>query len=99
MLGSRSSKVRARLSVKVVPGASRDEIVGWMGDTLKVRVVAAPERGRANAAVEAVIAGALGVSQDSVRVVSGHTVPRKIIEIAGLNGADIELRLPGSCRA
>jgi uncharacterized protein (TIGR00251 family) len=70
-----------RLHVKVVPGASRDEVVGLMGDTLKVRVIAAPERGKANAAVERTIAAALGLPSGNVRIVAGHTSPRKIVEI------------------
>ena len=36
-----------RLSLKVVPESSRDEIVAWLGDVLKVRVKATPENGRA----------------------------------------------------
>ena len=49
-----------RLELKVVPKASRDRVVGWLGDRLKVQVRAAPERGKANAAVEALLAEILG---------------------------------------
>lgn len=49
----------ARLTVKVVPGSSRDQIVGWLGDALKVKVTAPPEKGRANAAVVAILADRL----------------------------------------
>jgi len=71
----------SRISVKVVPGASADEIVGWIGDVLKVRVSAPPERGRANAAVCALLAKALRVTDSQVTVVAGGASPRKIVEI------------------
>jgi uncharacterized protein (TIGR00251 family) len=84
----------ARLSVKVVPGASRNEIVGWMGETLKVRVSAPPERGRANEAVQELLAASLGVPASDVRIVSGGSSPRKIVEIDGLNDAAVRDRIP-----
>jgi len=82
-----------RLAVKVVPGASRDGIAGWLGDTLKVRVTAPAEQGKANAAVEALLAGALGVSRHCVRIASGTASPRKVVEIAGLDEAEVRSRL------
>lgn len=82
-----------RLAVKVVPGASRDEIAGWLGERLKVRVAAPPEKGRANAAVADVVAAALAISPASVRVVAGTTSPRKVLEIRGLDEAEVSARL------
>lgn len=61
-----------RLSLKVVPGSSRDEVVGWLGDSLKVKVKAPPEKGKANDAVVALLADRLGVEASSIAVVSGH---------------------------
>ena len=52
-----------RLPVKVVPGSSKNCIAGWLGEALRVRVMAPPERGKANTAVEKVIADALGRTQ------------------------------------
>ncbi|WP_348675624.1 DUF167 domain-containing protein [uncultured Abyssibacter sp.] len=69
--------------VKVNAGASRDRIDGWMEDQLKLRVAAAPERGRANRAVCALIARTLDVAPRDVTVVQGPTSPRKRIRIAG----------------
>ncbi len=82
-----------RVAVKVVPKASRDGVAGWLGDALKVCVTAPPERGKANAAVERVVADALGVPRDRVRVIAGHASPRKVVEIDGVEEADVRARL------
>ena len=81
------------ISVKAVPRAARDEIVGWLGDALKVRVAAPPQDGRANAALEALLARALGLSKSAVRVAAGHGAARKRVEIDGLERGEIERRL------
>ena len=77
------------LPVKVIPGASSSNIAGWLGDTLRVRVTAAPERGKANAAVESIVAEALGLPKSAVRIVSGKTSARKILAIEGLSKSDV----------
>jgi uncharacterized protein YggU (UPF0235/DUF167 family) len=82
-----------QLLIKVIPASSRNCIAGWLGDTLKVRVTAQPERGKANAAVEATIAETLGIPTASVRVVQGRTSPRKIVEVVGLSEAEVHRRL------
>ena len=81
------------LPVKVVPGASSDGIAGWMGDALRVRVAAPPERGKANAAVEKIIADALGLPARAVRIIKGDTSPRKVMEITGLTSGEIRALL------
>lgn len=58
----------ARFTVKVVPGSSRDQIVGWLGDALKIKVMALPENGHANEAVVAILADRLGVRRDDVQM-------------------------------
>jgi uncharacterized protein (TIGR00251 family) len=82
-----------RLSIKAVPGARRDEIVGPLGDRLKVRVSAPPEGGRANDAICALVAGALGVRHGDVRVVAGHTRAEKTLEIDGVSAAAVRALL------
>lgn len=72
-----------RLLLKVVPKASRDRVVGWVGDRLKVQVTAAPERGKANEAVIEVLADALGVPRSKVRILAGETSPLKTVEVDG----------------
>ena len=82
-----------RLRIKVVPGSSRDGIAGWLGETLKVRVRAPAERGRANAAAEAILAEALGVPLECVRIVAGGASARKVAAISGPSEAEIRRRL------
>lgn len=72
------------LNVKVVPGASRSEISGWLEETLKIRVAAPPEKGKANRAVERLLAKALGLSHQQVRIKAGTESPRKVVEIESL---------------
>ena len=87
------SKSDARVSLKVVPGSSRDCIAGWLEETLKVHVRVPPERGKANTAVEKLVAHALDISPNAVRIVSGMTSARKTAEISGLSLAEIHKRL------
>lgn len=71
------------LFIKAVPGARRDEIAGPLGDRLKVRVSAPAEDGRANKAICALLAAAVGVRAGAVAVVRGHTSPEKSLRIRG----------------
>lgn len=71
----------ARLNVKVVPGSSRNQIVGWLGDALKIKVMAPPEKGQANEAVIELLAEALDLTTDNIEVLSRHSSPLKVITI------------------
>lgn len=84
-----------RLRVRVSAGASRDAIAGWMGDALKVRVQAPPERGKANEAVTALIARTLALKARDVRIVRGETSQDKVVEIEGLSRAELLAKLGG----
>jgi uncharacterized protein len=83
----------ARLKVRVSPGAKHDEIVGWRGDVLRVRVRAAPEKGKANEAVCSLIAAALGVPARSVLVDRGHTSRDKLLLVDGIGEEEMMRRL------
>ena len=82
-----------RLQIKAVPGSSRNCVAGWLGNTLKLRVTAPAEHGKANAAIEAIIANALGVPTACARVVAGKGSPRKVVEITGLSDGEVHARL------
>jgi hypothetical protein len=79
-----------KLKVRVHPGAPRDEVAGWLGEALKLRVRAAPEKGRANRAVEELLSDRLGVR---VKVVGGLASRDKTVEVPGLDAAEVARRL------
>lgn len=84
------------LRVRVTPKASRDEVCGLEetadGPAIKTRVRALPADGAANAAIEKLIAGWLGVPKSSVTVSRGMRSRVKILVIDG-NAAQLKVRL------
>ena len=83
-----------RLDLKVIPRASKDRVVGWVGDRLKVTVTAPPERGKANEAVTALLAATLDLPTSRIRIVSGLASPLKTAEFQGVDERRILTRLP-----
>ena len=81
------------LKIKVVPGASKSGISGWLGDALKVRVAEPPEKGKANKAIVKVIARALSLPVDAVSIIKGETSSRKVIQLHGISSEDLHSRL------
>ena len=77
----------------VSPGASRSELVGRHGDGWRARIAAPPERGRANEALCKLLAARLSLPRDSVRVVAGGSARAKVVEIDGLEAAEIDRRM------
>lgn len=76
-----------KICVKVVPGASRNGIVGWLGEDLKVRIQAPANDGKANEALCKFLAGEFGLPVSAVTIVSGFSSRKKIV---GLDGFSLE---------
>ena len=74
-----------RIRLRVAPGAARSDVVGRYGDAWKVRVAAAPERGKANDVVIGLLAKVLLVRQADVAVVSGFASRDKIVAVNGID--------------
>jgi uncharacterized protein (TIGR00251 family) len=75
------------VTLRISPKASRDAIQGTMqtpyGYALKVSVTAPPDKGKANAAVIALLAKAFGTPKSAITLVAGQTDRRKVARIAG----------------
>src|SRR5262245_46346993 len=82
-----------RLTLEVRPRAGRDEIVGWRGTSLRVRVRAAPAEGAANEAVRTLLAERLRCARSQVEIVHGHAARTKIVRVLGLAPGEAASRL------
>lgn len=84
-----------RFEVWVVPRASREGVVGIHEGRLKIALAAAPVDGEANAALVAFVARRLGVPRSRVRLCRGATARRKMLEVDGVDAAQVRARLGG----
>jgi uncharacterized protein (TIGR00251 family) len=66
------AKARVLLDVKVVPGASKTEIMDTQEGRLRLRVAAAPEDGKANLELRSFLAKKVGCPKKDVQIVSGE---------------------------
>jgi uncharacterized protein (TIGR00251 family) len=70
------------LRVKVIPKSAIDTIVGMLEDgTIKIRIAATPERGRANDRLCEFLAEDFGTTKDKVKILSGASDPVKLIRL------------------
>ena len=70
------------ISVHAQPGAKKSAVAGLHGEALKVRVAAPPVEGKANEALAAFVAKALGVPRRAVRIVKGESAREKLLLVA-----------------
>ena len=83
----------AVLSVRVHPGARRNSIDASRADLLKVSVTAAPDKGKANKEIVALLAKSLACGKSAVSLISGQTSREKRFLIEGLSPGDVVERL------
>jgi len=86
-----------KLQVKVVPSSSRDSIAGWLDDTLKIKVKAPPEKGKANKAVVRLLEKTLELTKGSINITGGTTSARKTLEIECEDDITIRKKLADIC--
>ena len=81
------------LELKIIPNAPRNEIVGWLGDALKVKIHAPALEGRANDELLEFLAEKLGVHRRSVTLLRGDRSRQKVVQIEGMEAGDVKNRL------
>lgn len=78
----RENDGRVTLTLHIQPGAKKTEVSGLYGDALKIRLAAPPVDGKANAALIGFVAERLGLAKALIRLKSGQTSRRKVLEIS-----------------
>ncbi|MHC4085412.1 MAG: DUF167 domain-containing protein [Planctomycetota bacterium] len=72
-------------AVKAVPGSSRTAVCGLLDEMVKIKVSAAPEKGKANKCLLDFLAKQLGVKKNAVKIVSGKSNPVKGVQVLGIS--------------
>lgn len=81
------------IPLKVIPNAPKDEIIGWRGSDLTVKITAPPLDGRANDHLCRYLADVFGVSPVDVTLLSGETSRKKTVQIVGVSANEARTRL------
>lgn len=81
---------RVTFRARIVPRASKNQIVGVEGDAVKVRLAAPPVEGKANDALVKFLASLLDVPRSSVEIISGQSSRNKTIRIRGISREKVE---------
>jgi len=77
--------MKTTLCVKVLPNASVNEIVGFEGDALKIRIKAPPEKDKANVELIRFLAKKLKISRSDITLLKGRKSKLKLLEIENIS--------------
>lgn len=69
------------IKVKIVPGSSKNKIIGAYNDALKISIAAPPVEGKANKKCIAYLAKYFDVAKSKIEIISGQTSKNKLIKI------------------
>lgn len=81
------------LAIKAIPNAPRSEVVGWLGNALKIKIHAPALDGRANEALCEFLADELGLPKRAVTLAQGDKSRQKLLRITGLTLAEVKTKL------
>ncbi len=73
------------LTLQITPNARRSEVVGWLGDRLKVKIKAPAVEGKANAELVRFLAELFGVRANAVVLLRGETARLKVVRVDGMD--------------
>jgi uncharacterized protein (TIGR00251 family) len=95
MLTIKETASGVRFAVRVIPGASKNEVAGIQDGALKIKLTAPPVEGKANRACVEFLAGLLGVRRAALEITSGEKSRKKTVTVTSLARVELEERLKG----
>jgi uncharacterized protein len=93
MLTIKETNAGVQFAVRVIPGASKNEVAGIQDGALKIKLTAPPVEGKANRACIDFLAGLLGVRRSALAIASGEKSRKKTVTVARITRAELESRL------
>jgi uncharacterized protein (TIGR00251 family) len=85
----------ARITARILPRSSRNDVSLTEEKTVRIHVTAPPVGGAANKALIKLLAGALSVPRRDIEIVAGHAGRTKVIQVSGLSTEEALGRLQG----
>jgi len=82
-----------QFAVRVIPGASKNEVAGIQEGALKIKLTAPPVEGKANKACVDFLARLLGMRRSALAIVSGGKSRKKTVTVDGIGRDELEARL------
>ena len=71
-----------KLEIKVTPNARKNQIAGWVGDKLKIKISKPPEKGKANKELIKYLSEEWKLPRNCISIKQGFKSREKTIEIA-----------------
>ena len=88
---------KAVIAVRVTPRASKNEVIGFFGDAVKIKLTAPPVEGKANRALVEFLSDRLDIPVRRIELLAGETGRNKRVSVGGLSADEVCRRLmPGS---
>jgi uncharacterized protein len=93
MLTIKETNTGVQFAVRVIPGASKNEVAGIQDGALKIKLTAPPVEGKANRACIDFLAGLLGLRRSALAIASGEKSRKKTVAVEGITRAELESQL------
>lgn len=87
-----------RISIKVQPNSGRNQVVDFSNDVWKVKIAAAPDKGKANKEIIEFLSDILGLRKVSITILKGETSHNKIIAFTGISQEEVTAKLEALCK-